>query len=209
MAALVGITPNLAAILAAQAPLQFMDRRQLWSADDVKRDRLVRVAAETTDLQVGIAGVQHLAQSGRRLRRALECEHPLVPSLARQTVGLFPRLGGALGRGSDGGAIDCLSRFCAHGGTSKLHRSDRANHQSVAAPDDREPPLVVGVTLTVRRCHRLSFVVTQFCQRVRPPAPLRNGAELAALILNEVHRSEGGEGLDGLGHVVDEGRRRR
>ena len=99
MAALVGIAPNRAAIRATQASLQFMDRCRLWSADDVERDGLVRVAPEAADLKISIVGIQCFAESGGRLGRPLEREHTFVPGFDGQAVGLLTSFGGTL-RGS-------------------------------------------------------------------------------------------------------------
>jgi len=64
MAALVGIASNLRAVLAAHVPLQFVDWRCLWPADDVQRYCLVGIAAEAADLKVEISGVQRVSQRG-------------------------------------------------------------------------------------------------------------------------------------------------
>jgi hypothetical protein len=89
MTALVGIAPNLTAILAAQMPLQFVDRCRLWSADDIECDSLVRVTAETANLKVAVAGIQGFAESVGRLRRTLEREHTFVPGFHGQAIGLL------------------------------------------------------------------------------------------------------------------------
>jgi hypothetical protein len=47
----------------------------------------MRFAAEAADLKVAIARVQGIGESWRRLRRSPVTKHPLVPSLARETVG--------------------------------------------------------------------------------------------------------------------------
>jgi hypothetical protein len=57
MTPLVGVAANLRAILAAHVPLQFVDRRRLWPADNIQRYRLVGVAAKAANLKVKISGV--------------------------------------------------------------------------------------------------------------------------------------------------------
>jgi len=57
MAALERILPDLRAILAAKVPFQFMHGRRFGAPDDRQRNRVVRVAAETADLEIGKAGV--------------------------------------------------------------------------------------------------------------------------------------------------------
>lgn len=114
MAALIRIAPNLRTILAAQVALQFMDRRVLRPADDVERDRLMRVAAEATDLKVTITGIQCVADGRRRLRRSLIAKHAIVPRLTREPVSFFPRMLGTLGRGSDRGSVNAFAGFGGH-----------------------------------------------------------------------------------------------
>ena len=52
MAALVGIAPDLRAVLAAHVAFQFMDRRCLRSPHDVEGDGLMRVAAKASDFEI-------------------------------------------------------------------------------------------------------------------------------------------------------------
>ena len=49
MAALVGIAPDLRAVLAAHVALQFVDWCCLRPAHDIQGDGLVRIAAEAAD----------------------------------------------------------------------------------------------------------------------------------------------------------------
>lgn len=114
MAALVRIAPNLRTILAAQVALQFMDRRVLRPADDVERDRLMRVAAEAPNLKVTITGIQCVADGRRRLGRSLIAKHAIVPRLTREPVSFFPRMLGTLGRGSDRGSVNAFAGFGGH-----------------------------------------------------------------------------------------------
>jgi hypothetical protein len=51
MAALVGVAPNLRAVLAAHVAFQFVNRRCLGSAHDVQRYGLMRVTAKAADLK--------------------------------------------------------------------------------------------------------------------------------------------------------------
>jgi hypothetical protein len=71
MAAFVGVTPDLRAVLAAHVTLQFVDGRSLWPANDVQRHRLVGVAAEAADLKIDISGVQSVAEARRRAELVL------------------------------------------------------------------------------------------------------------------------------------------
>jgi hypothetical protein len=52
-----------------------MDRCGLWTADNIERHRLMRVASEAANLKVAVARVEGIAERGRRLRR------PLKPSI--------------------------------------------------------------------------------------------------------------------------------
>jgi hypothetical protein len=70
MAALVGIAANLRAVLAAHVALQLVDRRRLRPANNVKRYRLVGVAAEAADLKIEISCVQSVAEARRGLSRS-------------------------------------------------------------------------------------------------------------------------------------------
>jgi len=116
MTALIGITPNLRAVLAAHVPLQFVDGRHLRPADDVQGHRLVGVAAKAADLKVEISRVQRVAEAGRGLSRSFETQHALVPGDTRQTVSFLPSLGRALRRMPNRTAVNALARFGAHQG---------------------------------------------------------------------------------------------
>jgi hypothetical protein len=92
-AALVRITPNLRAVLAAHVALQLMDRRCLRSAHDVDGNSLIRVAAKAFHFEVAVTSVESIAERRRRLRRPLKTEHSFVPRLDGKPVGGLPRLG--------------------------------------------------------------------------------------------------------------------
>jgi len=66
MAALVVIAADGRAVLAAQVPLQFVDRRRLRPADGIEGNCLMGIAAEAADLQVKVAGVDRVAESPGR-----------------------------------------------------------------------------------------------------------------------------------------------
>ena len=68
-----------------------MDRRCLRSPHDVERDGLVRVAAKAFDFEIAEPGVDRIAERGRWLGRTLKAEHPFIPRLTGQPVGLLPR----------------------------------------------------------------------------------------------------------------------
>jgi hypothetical protein len=63
-----------------------------------------RLAAGAFDFEIMKASVQHVAQKGRRLRRAAVDAHAKVPSIARSQVGNLPSLFRALI-----GRTDCRS----------------------------------------------------------------------------------------------------
>src|SRR4051812_14168926 len=111
MAAFVGISPDLRAILAAHIAFQFMDWRCFRSPHDVEGNSLMRVAAEAFHFEIAIPGVDRVAERGRWLRRALKAEHAHVPSAACNLISRAPSAGGFFRCGPDGRAIDRLSRF--------------------------------------------------------------------------------------------------
>src|SRR5258708_33739891 len=84
MAPLVGIAPDLRAVLAPYVAFQFMDWRRFRSPHDVEGNRLMRVAAKATDFEIAKPGVDRVTQRGRWLRRPLKAEHALVPRLAAE-----------------------------------------------------------------------------------------------------------------------------
>lgn len=122
MTTLIGIASNLRAVLATHIPFQFVDRRCLRSTDNIEGNCLVSVAAMAPNLKVAVAGVQGVAKRRGRLRRPLEGEHALVPSLAGQPVRLLARVPSALSSRANGRPTDGLSRFSTHVG----------DHQSAA-----------------------------------------------------------------------------
>jgi hypothetical protein len=116
MAPLVGIIPNLRAVLAAHVTLQFVDWHRFRPTHDVQSHGLVGVTAEAADLKIEISGVQCVAEAGRGLSRSFESEHALVPGDTRQTVSFLPSLGRPLRRMPNRTAVDALARFRAHQG---------------------------------------------------------------------------------------------
>jgi len=105
VAALIGEAAEPRAVLAAHVALELVDRRRLRPSHDVECDGLMGLAAQTADLQKAVAGVQHIAERRRWLRRAAEAQHALVPSLTGELVGFLPRRGRALGGDPDLSAV--------------------------------------------------------------------------------------------------------
>src|SRR4029079_11484405 len=89
LAALVGIAPDLRAILAAHVPFEFVDRCCLRSPHDVQGDGLVCVAAKAFHFEVAVSGVERIAERGRWLRWSLKAEHTLVPRRDGEPVGFL------------------------------------------------------------------------------------------------------------------------
>ena len=116
MAPLVRIAGHLRAVLASHVALQLMDRRCLRAAHDVERDRLMRVTAETADLEIDVAGIERVTERRRGLRRPLKGEHALIPGVAGELVGFPARLSRALGRYAAPGSWFRASRY-----DSRLH----------------------------------------------------------------------------------------
>jgi hypothetical protein len=78
-----------------------MDGCRLRPANDIQRDRLVRVAAEAFHLKIQVTGVERVAEGRGGLGRSLIPEHALVPGLTGQPIGFFaPRLPAPLMPGS-------------------------------------------------------------------------------------------------------------
>jgi hypothetical protein len=92
VAALVGIAPNLRAILAAHIALELEDRRFLGPADRVQRDGLVGVSAVATNLEVAVARVEGVPHRWRGLGRPAISQHAVNPSDIGQPVGVPHRL---------------------------------------------------------------------------------------------------------------------
>ena len=69
-----------------------MDRRCLRSPHDVEGNGLVGVAAQATDFEIEITGVDRVTQRGRWLCRSLKTEHALVPRLDGEPIGFLARL---------------------------------------------------------------------------------------------------------------------
>ena len=106
MAPLVGIAPDLRAVLAPHVAFQFMDRRRLRSPHDVERDGLMRVAAKAFHFEIAEPGVDRVAQRGRWLRRTLKAKHALVPRLDGEPVGFLARFRRPLCRRPDRCAVN-------------------------------------------------------------------------------------------------------
>src|SRR5271166_2357289 len=130
VAALVRIAANLRAVLAPHVALQLVDRRCLRSPHDVEGNGLVRVAAKATDLKIEVARIEGVTQRWRRLSRALEGEHALIPCFAGELVGFPARLSRALGRYSDRGAVKPVAGFAAHAREDAPGRAGQASRQS-------------------------------------------------------------------------------
>jgi hypothetical protein len=139
MAALKRRAADLRAIFAAQVALKLMDRCGLWSADDVERYGLMRVAAEAADLEIAKAGVERVTQSGRWLGRTLEGQHPHIPSLAGELVGLPACLVRAFSGYPDRVSVQILSRFGGHDGLSDGRVGAAANDLSLEDRNNGEP----------------------------------------------------------------------
>jgi hypothetical protein len=92
MGSFVCVAPHLRTVLAAHVPLKLMDRCSLGPADHVKRDGLMRVEAEAPHFEIEVARVQRVTQCRRWLRGSPEAEHALVPSFAREPIGLLAGL---------------------------------------------------------------------------------------------------------------------
>jgi hypothetical protein len=90
-----------------------MDRRRLRPPDDVQRNGLMGIAAQTFDFEIEVTGIECIAQRRGRLRRSLKAEHTLVPCLARQTIGGLPRLGRLFGGSPNRCAVNAFPRLGA------------------------------------------------------------------------------------------------
>jgi len=93
---------SLRALVAAHVTLELVNRGRLRLPDDVERDRLMRVAAETLHLEVTVSCVQRVAESWRGLGRALEAQHARIPGLAGQAIGILAGVPRALGEDPHG-----------------------------------------------------------------------------------------------------------
>lgn len=131
MTALVRIAPNLRAILTSHVALQLVDWCCLRAADDVERDGLVGVATKAANLKVSKTAVQGVADCRRRLRRPLVAEHPVIPGLTGEPVGLFACRLGALGGHADRRAEKVFPRLGAHGEHAAPAGSESASRYSL------------------------------------------------------------------------------
>src|SRR4029077_13510424 len=96
MATLERIAPHSRAILAAHVSFQLVDRRRLVPPHDVERHGLMRVTPEAADFEIGVPGVQGIAQRRRWLGRSLVPEHTVIPRFAGELVSFLTRLLGTL-----------------------------------------------------------------------------------------------------------------
>ena len=109
MAALVGISTNLAAILTAHVALELVNRCGFRPTNNIQSNGLMCTAAEAFDLEIPITGIQGVTECRRWLSRPMEGKHSLIPSLTGQPVGFAPRLRSLLSCGADGSTVDGLS----------------------------------------------------------------------------------------------------
>jgi len=94
-----------------------VDWGRLRPADDIKRNGLVGIAAQTLHFQIAVTGIEGVTQSGRGLGWPLKGQHTFVPCLAGEPVSLLAGVRGLLRRCADRRAIDGFAGFGAHGGT--------------------------------------------------------------------------------------------
>src|SRR6185436_2979393 len=102
-----------------------MDRRRLRPPDDVQRDGLMSVAAETFDFEIMKARIQRVTESRGWLRRPLVAQHPHVPSLAGELVGFLASFRSALRFRPDRTAVDVFSGLGGHEARMRLPARDR------------------------------------------------------------------------------------
>jgi hypothetical protein len=74
------------------------------------------IAAETAHFKIEVTGIERVTERRRRLRRSLEGQHALGPSVAGELIGLPARLSRALGRDADRGAVEPVAGLGAHAG---------------------------------------------------------------------------------------------
>jgi hypothetical protein len=72
MASLERATLQLRTALAPHVSLQLVDRGRLRSSNNIERDGLVGVAAQTTDLKIAITRVEGVTEVRRGLSRTFE-----------------------------------------------------------------------------------------------------------------------------------------
>ena len=86
-------------------------RRQLPTCrrDDVEGNGLMRVAAKAFHFEIAIAHMEGITQRGRWLRRTLKAQHPLVPRLNGEPVGLLACFRRPLCRRPDRSAVNGLA----------------------------------------------------------------------------------------------------
>ena len=91
LTALVTPAPLLRAILAGEPALKARGSASCLSVDERSSGRM-QIAAGAADLEVAVSAIEGVAEHGRGLGGSAEAQHALVPSLARQPVGLPARL---------------------------------------------------------------------------------------------------------------------
>jgi hypothetical protein len=89
MAALVGIAPNLRAILASHVAFQFVDGGRLGPAHDVQSHRLACVATKTANLKIEVSGVQGVNQAPGTAGQ-VPCIQACADSKPRTPAGQLP-----------------------------------------------------------------------------------------------------------------------
>src|SRR3954469_16174917 len=109
MASLVRIASDFGALAAAHVALQFMDRRCPRAPHGGEGAGLMRVASEAFHFEIAKPGVNGVAQRGRWLRRTLNAEHALVPSLDGEPVSLLACFRRPFSRRPDRSAVDGLA----------------------------------------------------------------------------------------------------
>jgi|SRR4051812_25733067 len=119
MAALIRIAPHLRTVVAPHVTLKLVDVGALRSADDAERDGRMRVAAQTADFKIAVASIERVRQRWRRLGWPVEAEHPEIPRLAGELVGLLAGLFGPLRRHADRHAEQIFARLGGHAPASR------------------------------------------------------------------------------------------
>jgi hypothetical protein len=85
MAALIGITAQLRAVLASHVALQLMDRRCLRAPPNIEGNGLMGIAVEAADLKIEVFCIERVTERRRGLRRSR-------PGVASELVGFPARL---------------------------------------------------------------------------------------------------------------------
>jgi hypothetical protein len=123
---LVRIAPQLRTVLTSHVALKLVNRRVLWSTNNIERHRLARVAADAPHFKVHVARVRRVTQCRRRLRWSLIAQHSVIPRLTRQPISNLAGLLGALGGHADCGAVKALAGLRGHATSSRRTRSTKS-----------------------------------------------------------------------------------